>query len=232
MGYYETYEFLVIDRPLTPAEMRALRRLSTRATITPTRFYNFYDWGGLKGDPREMLRRYFDVFVYTGEGGARWGMLRLPTDRIDVRRWRTYLPEQRGASSPKWGASFVTRGAVTILTFLPPDGAELRGLAGEIAEDEALSDEGCWAAPLALLRADLLAGDVRGLYLAWLGLVQGQERRRVNREPPRPVGLTPLTGTLHAFAEFLRLDPAWLGVAAAERAAAPKPRGRRPPIAR
>jgi len=107
MGYHETYEFFAIERPLGQAKLRALRAVSTRATITPTRFYNFYDWGGLKADPREMLRRYFDVFIYTGEGGARWGMLRLPADRIDVRCWRLYLSEQRGRSPPGRCASFV-----------------------------------------------------------------------------------------------------------------------------
>ena len=45
MSYHETYEFFSIDRRLTRVEMRALRAISTRATITPTRFYNFYDWG-------------------------------------------------------------------------------------------------------------------------------------------------------------------------------------------
>jgi hypothetical protein len=53
MSYYETYEFFAIDRRLTHAEMRALRRISTRATITPTRFHNFYNWGGLKADPQD-----------------------------------------------------------------------------------------------------------------------------------------------------------------------------------
>ena len=89
MSYHETYEFFAIDRRLTPAEMDALRAISTRATITPTRFYNYYDWGGLRGDPREMLRRWFDLFVYQElSGGARWGMLRFPADHVDARRWR------------------------------------------------------------------------------------------------------------------------------------------------
>lgn len=100
MSYHETYEFFAIDRRLTPAEMRALRAISTRATITPARFYNFYDWGGLKGEPREMLRRYFDLFVYTGNGLPHMGMLRFPADRVDRRRWRPYVAEQRGTHPP------------------------------------------------------------------------------------------------------------------------------------
>jgi hypothetical protein len=212
MGYHETYEFFAIDRPLTASEMKALRALSTRATITPTRFYNFYDWGGLKGDPRDMLRRYFDLVIYTGEGGARCGMLRVPADRVDSRRWRAYVPEQRGPQPPARCASFVTRGDATILTLVPLEDAGLPGLPGYSDEEEPYN-EASWAVPLAVLRAELLAGDARGLYLMWLASVQGGERRPAAREPPRPSGLDRLTGMLHALAEFLRLDDDLLAVA-------------------
>jgi hypothetical protein len=95
LSYYETYEFFAIDRLLSPDEMRALRAISTRAVITPARFYNFYNWGGLKGDPGEMLARYFDLFVHTGNGRPDWGMLRFPAGGIDLRRWRPYVTVQR-----------------------------------------------------------------------------------------------------------------------------------------
>jgi hypothetical protein len=45
MSEYQYYEFAAIDRPLTREQMSRLRALSTRATITPTRFCNFYTWG-------------------------------------------------------------------------------------------------------------------------------------------------------------------------------------------
>ena len=35
MSEYQYYEFLAIDRPLTKDEIGELRKLSTRATITP-----------------------------------------------------------------------------------------------------------------------------------------------------------------------------------------------------
>jgi hypothetical protein len=41
---YQYYEFVALDRPLTPAEMVELRSISTRAQITPTRFFNEYHW--------------------------------------------------------------------------------------------------------------------------------------------------------------------------------------------
>lgn len=91
MSYHETYEFFALDRCLTPPQMQALRRISTRATITPNRFHNWYDWGGLKGNPRDMLTRYFDLFVHTGNGVPDWGMLRFPSQAIALSDWRPYV---------------------------------------------------------------------------------------------------------------------------------------------
>lgn len=55
MSEYQYYEFQAVDNPLTPQEMAELRALSTRATITPTRFQNVYHWGDFKGDPLAVI---------------------------------------------------------------------------------------------------------------------------------------------------------------------------------
>lgn len=73
MSEYQYYEFAAIDRPLTRAEMAQLRAVSTRAEITPAGFVNHYEWGDLKADPADWMRRYFDTFVYT----ANWCSCRL-----------------------------------------------------------------------------------------------------------------------------------------------------------
>ena len=52
MSEYQYYEFQAIDRPLTSRQMDELRKLSTRAEITPTSFTNEYHWGDFRGDPR------------------------------------------------------------------------------------------------------------------------------------------------------------------------------------
>jgi hypothetical protein len=176
MSYHETYEFFAIDRCLTPARMRALRGISTRATITPTRFYNFYDWGGLKADPHDLVRRYFDLFVYTEvSSGTRWGILRFPANRIDTRLWRTYVTEQRGSGPPGRFVSMATRGGAVLVTLYSSEEE------GDEFDGEGL-DEGSLAVPLALVRSDLLAGDLRALYLLWLFALQCGERRSTAAE--------------------------------------------------
>ena len=81
MSEYQYYEFLALDRPLTDKQRAELRSISTRAEITATRFVNEYQWGDLKGDPRKMMERYFDAFLYLANWGTRRLMFRLPRGR-------------------------------------------------------------------------------------------------------------------------------------------------------
>ena len=52
MSEHQYYEFAGVDRPLTPAEMAALRAASTRAAITPSGFVNHYHCGGWSTTPK------------------------------------------------------------------------------------------------------------------------------------------------------------------------------------
>jgi hypothetical protein len=81
---YQHYEFVALDRPMAPAEMAELRSSSTRAQITPTRFFNEYHWGDLKAEPAELLARYFDVHVYFANWGSRRLMFRLPLHAVSL----------------------------------------------------------------------------------------------------------------------------------------------------
>ena len=55
MSEYQYYEFQAVDRPLTSAQQRELRALSTRARITTTSFVNHYEWGDFKGNPARLM---------------------------------------------------------------------------------------------------------------------------------------------------------------------------------
>lgn len=220
MSYHETFEFFAIDRCLTVAQLRALRRISTRATITPNRFFNSYDWGGLKGDPREMLRRYFDLFVQTGNGIPVTGMLRFPARTINVTNWWPYVTVPRGKTPPCSAASVVVQGRVAVLSMAPAESASLATLDPDEFDDSAESlrgdesaDQASWPVPLALMRERLLAGDLSPLYLLWLLSVQYGDRLATAAEPPRPPGLDRRDGALNLFAEFLGLNANLLSTA-------------------
>jgi len=188
MSEYQYYEFQAVDRRLTDREMIELRAYSTRATITSSRFVNHYEWGDFKGDPIVWMVKYFDAFLYVANPGIRWLMLRFPRERLDLRTARTYC---KGRS-----ASALPRGGFVILSCASEDDS------GDNWDDDGAG----WLASLITLRADVLAGDRRALYLAWLLCVQQGEVKIYSAPPPVPPGLGQLTASLTALADFLRLD--------------------------
>ncbi|HET7037926.1 MAG TPA: hypothetical protein VFI42_19790, partial [Thermomicrobiaceae bacterium] len=98
MSEYQYYEFQALDRRLTPEEMAELRQISTRAQITPTRFQNVYNYGDFRGNPVELMKGYFDAFLYLANWGTHQLMLRLPAAVLDldlVRRYASQLTLER-----------------------------------------------------------------------------------------------------------------------------------------
>lgn len=197
MSEYQFYEFQTIDRPLTEQEMRKLRAYSTRATITPTRFVNHYEWGNFKGNPAVWMEKYFDAFLYLANWGTHELMFRLPRRVLDLAAAKQYC---RGEA-----ATARAKGDFVILEFSSDDEE------GGDGDD----DGSGWLSSLIPLRADLAGGDCRMLYLAWLLCVQAGELDDETAEPPVPPGLGALTAPLKAFAEFLRLDQDLIVAAAA-----------------
>lgn len=67
MSEYQYYEFVALDRPLSQEQIAELRALTTRATITPTRFQNIYHWGSFRGNADSSS--CFDDIDAHGKGG-------------------------------------------------------------------------------------------------------------------------------------------------------------------
>ncbi|MFN6144872.1 MAG: hypothetical protein ACK5AL_00765 [Planctomycetota bacterium] len=195
MSEYQYYEFLAIDRPLTTRQMGELRACSTRARISTTGFVNEYHWGDFKGDEDAWMERYFDAFLYVANWGTNILKLRLPVGALPAKAAKAYCRSD--------GASARVKGGNAILTFCS------RNEEG----NEEITGEGLLAT-LAPLRADLLNGDHRALYLAWLLGVQDGAVDDDQLEPPVPAGLAELTGPLAAFVEFLRIDECLVAAAA------------------
>ena len=200
MSEYQYYEFQTIDHPLGEKEMVALRAISTRAVITATSFTNTYNWGDLKADSARLLRKYFDAFLYVANWGTHWLAFRVPADAVDI--------DALGAYETPESLTVRSLGTRVILNFCSED------------EPGGWMDGEGWLASLVSLRADILCGDFRALYLAWLldvqcGLIEE------GAEPPVPPGLAELSAPLKSLADFLRLDDDLL-IAAAE-ASAPLP---------
>jgi hypothetical protein len=193
---YQYYEFRTIDRPLTEADVDALRSISTRAEITSTGFTNHYEWGDLKADPFRLLEKYFDAFVYGANWGVRRFWLRLPRAWIEYETVRRMVP-----GDTVWARR---TGQHVIVGF---DVSEL--------ELDDFDDGTGWMGTLVSLRSDLLRGDLRCLYLGWLLCAQIGEFDEERSEPPVPAGLRQLSAPLQSLIDFLCIDQDLVETAAA-----------------
>ena len=190
LSEYQYYEFLAIDRPLKSDEMSALRRLSTRAEITPLSFTNEYQWGDFKGNPTELMRRYFDAHIYVANWMTAIFKLRLPIDVISRKTAMT----------------------MAFRDFLDFDATETHWIiTWSLTESEnyerfALEDGRGWMARLTPVREELMRGDFRSLYIGWLAGVFEEIIDDDELEPMMPEGLGNLTAAQRALVEYLEVD--------------------------
>ena len=190
MREYQYYEFQAIDSPLDDHQVGELRRLSTRARITPTSFVNDYQWGSLRGDPHRLMQRYFDVFLYVSTWGKHQLMLRLPQRLVDLETVRRYCVGD--------AATACTYNAHVIVTLTSED---------DTGDWKGGYDDGQQRmASITPVRVEILSGDLRALYLSWLLCVQCGGVEPNAAEPPVPAGLRNLTAGLESLADFLRID--------------------------
>lgn len=194
MSEYQYYEFAAVEQPLDQRALKQLRALSTRAEITSTSFINHYNWGNFRGDPAALLERYFDFFLYLANWGTHTIALRLPLACVGADIASMYCVE---GSAETW-----TTRRHRLFKFT--------------SEDEGgdwFDDGHGWLARIVPLRADLMRGELRCLYLGWLVAAQSGELDDDAPEPPRPPGLAALSAPLQAFVDYMRVDPDLLAVA-------------------
>lgn len=193
MSEYQYYEFRTIDRPLTDEEQAAMRQLSSRVVLTPTSAAFTYNYGDFRGNPEKVLLQYFDAMFYIANWGSCQLMFRFPKKVLDLEQMRTYCHPPIVEEF----VSLVEKGEYVILNI------EWR----EEAPDWGWI-EGEGSLPRLMgLRDDLLHGDYRLLYLAWLkAITLEEEMLETVKEPPVPPGLRQLSAGLQAFIELFGLD--------------------------
>lgn len=196
MSEFQYYEFQALDRSLTDKEMAALRKCSSRARITPSRFINHYSYGDFKGDVEKWMERYFDAFLYMANWGTRRLILRFPNQTIDTEVVKQYCPDDCARC---WSTE-----THTIVEFCVE----------ECGDGEWLEEENDSLAGLLPLRSEVSYNDYRLFYLGWLLCIQYGEVASKSTEPPVPLGLGSLSPALEAFVAFFNLDRKLLSSAA------------------
>ena len=159
MSECQYYEFRAVDRALSEPEIDKLARLR-HDRLSKHGFCVEYNYGDFPREPRELLLEHFDAFVYAASWAHRRFMLRMPRRLFDIESAREYAAETCLAIED--------RGDCVILSF-------------EWHEEGSGEEDGPRRMPeLVPVRAALIAGDRRPLYLGWLLGVQSLE---VDGEP-------------------------------------------------
>jgi hypothetical protein len=200
MSEHQYVAFRAIDGPVTEENLEYMRRQSSRAEITPFAFDNEYHFGDFRGNAVEMLRRGYDIHLHYANYGIRKLLIRLPHG----------FPDE-SAAKPYWVGDSVrfvndkegNGGIFCIEPCLDP---------GDLDD---LWDVATILDRLAVVRAEILDGDLRPLYLAHLAVsCDGAHDPDETKEAPVPAGLTKLTSGQRALMELYGLDDALVAAAA------------------
>jgi hypothetical protein len=222
MSEYQYHHFQKIDRSLTPEERDAVESLSSHAAVTANALTVEYHWGDFKHDPVAVTAAYFDAYYYFASWGTKRLLLRLPADLVDEPTLLSY-GELTTEEYPHSGVYFRKAGADWLLDiyFESEDGFEewMEVLPEQLFE----------------LRRDLLTGDLRPFFLAWLGSKQDEFAAYLENEipelpldellPPVPAGLKTLPAHQEAFAAYFAVPDVLIATASEmsrERSPSPK----------
>jgi hypothetical protein len=194
MSEYQYYGWQAIDRSLTAHELEEVDHLSSHMDeVTSTRASVTYQWGDFKHKPDQILLKYFDVFVYDSNFGYRRVIFRIPKKLLDPQSVTPYLDDEN--------ISLETHGDFHILELSCNEDWDL-----EYVDSDRMLDR------LSALREQIIQGDFRALYLAWLKSVDPEDDEV--EEPPVPAGLNKLDSGLRALVEFFGLDTHLVAAAA------------------
>jgi hypothetical protein len=200
---YQYYEFQALDHPLTHEAQAEMQSLSSRVQLTATSASFVYNYSDFPGNSYILLAEYFDAMLYITNWGTRQLMFRFPASAIpdDVIRAYQY------ADSMDW--STVDEYIILNIEFNPEGGGD-----GEWVEGQGILPG------IVQIRDDILRGDYRSLYLAWLKFAHYEldvlEEDEDLTEPPVPPNLQSLSPALRNFVDFFEIDLDWVAAAAAK----------------
>ncbi|HZV05515.1 MAG TPA: hypothetical protein VE999_10560 [Gemmataceae bacterium] len=200
MSEYQYIGFRAAEKPVSDRDLEYMRQQSSRAEITPWSFDNEYNFGDFRGDALNMLRRGYDIHLHYANFGIRKLLLHLPVDLPNTPGAKPYFTED-GIQFDKDENG--EGGILSINPYHEPGDQE------ELWDIHELLDR------LVPLRAEIINGDLRPLYLAHLAILSDAEHApEETTEGPVPAGLGKLTAPQRALAELFDLSDALIAAAA------------------
>lgn len=204
MSEYQFYEFRTTGCALSKQEKEALRDYSSQAEVDSRSARYVYTFGDFPGDEIALLCEHFDAMLYITNWGSRRLLLKLPRNMVVPEELTPYLLENM------------------IELHRREEHLVLDVNLQEIQRGDRLEGEG-WLKDLTALKDDIINGELRILYLAWLKACDEFDEQASppddQVEPPIPAGLGELTEAHQAFADLYDLHPDWIAAAAEASAA-------------
>lgn len=200
MSEFQYVGFRAVEKPVSAKDLEYMRQQSSRAEITPWAFDNEYHYGDFRGDALNMLCHGYDIHLHYANFGIRKLLIRFPHN----------LPGTPGAGPffAEDGLQFLKDkqgqgGVLSVSPYHEPDDQDELWNVNEILDR------------LVPLRAEVLDGDLRPLYLAHLAMLSDAEHDPEEAtEGPVPAGLGNLTAPQRALAELFGLSDALIAAAA------------------
>lgn len=193
MSEYQYYDFYSIDRSLNREEIETVRGYSSRVNPSSRRATFVYHYSDFRYDEEEVLNNFFDIMLYVANWGSRRLLLKFPQKLVSYKALKEYEIDASYEYSQE--IKVFLKGTNVIIDMY--HSIEYGGwLEGEGMLDELLP-----------LRAQILNGDYRVLYLGWLHLALGNPEMADDlREPSLPANLTDLDYSLESFVNFWEID--------------------------
>ena len=148
MSEYQRYEFMTVDKPLTRKQLDEVNDLSSHIEASSTHALIEYNWGDFKHNPTSILRQYFDGFLYWANWGSPELAFRFPHGVLPATLLDGYDVEE--------DVTFTQHADYDILDI-------------HFGEMESPDEwENYELSSLISIREELVDGDTRALYIAWL----------------------------------------------------------------
>jgi hypothetical protein len=200
---YQYYEFVAVEGPISDEGLHYAQTCSSRAEVSRFRWQNVYHFGSFHGKVETLLNHY-DAHFYT----ANWGTTRLglafPAGSLALDAIQPYL---RGGEQYEDTLSIQEMENRFIVWWERNEEGGWGSTEGEGALDDLIG-----------IREELLRGDYRALFLAWLADFEPDEwldpQDGAVVLPPIPEGLSRLSQAQTALIEHFPVDDDALTVAA------------------
>lgn len=205
MSTYQYYDFYAIDRPLTTKEQKEVDALSSRFSPTSRRATYEYHYSDFRHDEKKVLRDYFDMMIYVANWGTWQLMIKVPIDLVSWDELIAYEYSGNGYTSQHVNFEKTKTHIIIDMYYSTEDGADWMDAEGNL--DGMLQ-----------LREQILEGDYRILYLAWLHIAamaseyddeyDGEEddEDKEKPSPPVPPNMNKLNIPLENFIAFWSID--------------------------